>query len=170
MIWSERGMSLVEVLSVIVIMGLLVSIARPTYQEAVRRSREKQSMAHLADYYRGAKLVLIEFGYNPGNFHAVGFNAEGTLYHRIATSDTGERLPMPYPDDPNCVSTEPLPPGSSHDISHNWTEVDTNFLATPKPFVSGKKFKVYAYPSAGSDPSQIICIDESGSMQFGDCS
>ena len=178
---KEKGVSMVEVLVTVAILGLLAALVVPSYQETVRRSREKQAMAHLAGYYRGAKLIIAEFSYNPGNFHAVGFKAEGDIYHRIEARDNGLRLPEMYPDDCRCASTKPtletpcndpahLVHNQPHSASHSWTEVETNFLPGPRPpVITDKEFNVYALPSMGRNANEIMCIDESGDITMGDC-
>ena len=101
----EKGTTMVEVTVVVAILGFLASVAIPTYKQLTQNSRQKQAKAHLAMYYRGAKLMISELGYNPGNFPSIGFQPEETLHYRFMAAD-GEDTPINYPDEDSCVTTE----------------------------------------------------------------
>lgn len=173
---NEKGVTLIEVMVVAAIIGLLAGIVIPSYQSIVRQSREKQAIAHLTEYYLRAKILIAEFGYNPGNFMALGFKPDGRLYHRITAAD-GQDLPSQYPDptpsvltpDNECISTDPSNHGTpSHALT--WTEAYSAYplpTGAGSPYVGQKDFNVYAYP--GDRRARHLCIDEGGDVIVGNC-
>jgi len=75
---SIRGFTLIELMVVVAIIGILVGIAVPTYQDSVRKSRRGQAKADLAEVaqameryytvnntYVGANLAIIAMTQSP---------------------------------------------------------------------------------------------------------
>lgn len=106
---NNKGFSMIEVLTVVAIIGVLATTAIASYQNLVKNSRQKQAKAELAAYYRGTKLMIGELGYNPSNFPAVGFKPEGDLYYRFIAADhtsLSNNPPSVYPNEETCTTTE----------------------------------------------------------------
>lgn len=169
LITSQKGLSMIEILVVVTIIGLLASMGIPGYQELRRNSFQHSGMAQLAAYHRSAKIMMGEFGYNPGNFVGVGFRLEGEYYYRITAADnkngTVSDPPDYYPNDDACVATNDT---CSYFCSPPcWKEILTSSTYTsPKtPEVDDMSFKVYAF---SDDTNNYLCTDEAG-VYAGDC-
>ena len=172
LITNQKGMSMIEVLIVVVIVGLLATMGIPGYQQLKKNSYQQSGMAQLAAYHRSAKIMMGEFAYNPGNFVALGFRLEGDYYYRIIAED-GEDPPEYYPDQGSCISTESLsdcnqfcdPPDCS---DPPWREIltATSYKTSHKtPEVDDMAFKVYAF---SDDEENYLCTDTTG-VYAGDC-
>ena len=139
-ILNNRGATIIESMVIVAILGMLTSLAIPSYRELRKRSFQKQATAHLLSYHRSAKLMIAEFAFNPGNFEALGFRPEGDLYHRIVAADnTSSTLPDAYPNNDACISTNDLSDstgsggavtinGCNDDFSGWWNENKCNLL------------------------------------------
>lgn len=187
-ILNNKGVTIIESMVIVAILGMLVSIAIPSYRELRKRSFQKQATAHLVNYHRSAKLMIAEFGFNPGNFEALGFRPEGDLYHRIVAADnTSDTLPDAYPNNDNCFSTNDTQDTStivndcSDDFSTWWNETssnywDNNYTGGTKPAgtpsISGKEFFVYAYPPGDHNTnteSDYLCASHQKDVFVGNC-
>ncbi len=176
LILNQKGISMIEILIVVVIVGLLATMGIPGYQQLKRNSYQQSGMAQLAAYHRAAKIMIGEFAYNPGNFVAIGFKLEGDYYYRIKAAD-GEDPPDYYPNQGSCESTEvPTLPGGCSQFCEGsplecpWRELlssykDASPLPSPTISVDGMRFKAYAY---SNDEENYLCTDEAG-VYAGDC-
>ena len=170
LITNQKGMSMIEILIVVVIVGLLATMGIPGYQELKKNSYQQSGMAQLAAYHRSAKIMIGEFAYNPGNFVALGFKLEGDYYYRIIAED-GEDPPEYYPNQNTCISTESITdcnqlcdPGPPIDCP--WRELLSSYEDSHKPpEVNEMTFKVYAF---SNDEENYLCTDEAG-VYAGDC-
>ena len=172
LIANQKGISMIEILIVVVIVGILATMGIPGYQQLKKNSYQQSGMAQLAAYHRSAKIMMGEFAYNPGNFVAIGFKLEGDYYYRIVANHN-EDPPEYYPNQSTCFSTESYPAcnqlcdtlacseppwreiltASSYEDSHETPEVDD------------MSFKVYAF---SNDVDNYLCTDEAG-VYAGDC-
>ena len=175
LVLNQKGISMIEILIVVVIVGLLATMGIPGYQQLKKNSYQQSGMAQLAAYHRAAKIMIGEFAYNPGNFVAIGFKLEGDYYYRIKAAD-GEDPPAYYPDQPDCVSTEDntkcnqLCDLTVTPMECPWRELlssykDASPLPSPTISVDGMRFKAYAY---SNDEENYLCTDEAG-VYAGDC-
>jgi len=65
---KQRGFSMLELLVAVIIIGLLVTLAVPTYYRAVERSKCSQALSNL-DIIRKAQLIYYsEIGCNSSSF------------------------------------------------------------------------------------------------------
>ena len=165
LITSQKGISMIEILIVVVIVGILGTMGIPGYQELKRSSFQHSGMAQLAAYHRSAKIMMGEFGYNPGNFVALGFKLEGDYYYRIMAAHN-QAPPAYYPNDVFCIATDDT---CSYFCSPPcWRELltpSTYKTAHKTPVVNDMSFKVYAF---SDDPENYLCTDEAG-VYAGDC-
>ena len=177
---NQKGISMVEILIVVVIVGLLATMGIPGYLELKRNSYQQSGMAQLAAYHRAAKLMIGEFTYNPGNFVAIGFKLEGDYYYRIVAMD-GTDPPEYYPDQNTCISTERPALNKMKGCSvfcgnanskcssaddYPWRELLSSYDETPgTPDVKKMEFKVYGF---SDDSKNYLCTDHRG-VYVGDC-
>ena len=166
LVTNHNGFSIIEVMVVVTIIGLLAVISVPNYQEFKRNSHRQAATAHLASYHRSAKIMIGEFGYNPGNFVAIGFEPEGDYYYRIIAADNTEDPPAYYPNEDNCVSTHSTSSTCQQISPHLWQELLNNAEYKSKTAeVKGKRFKVYAVSDKADD---YLCTDQT-EVYIGDC-
>ena len=172
LIVNQKGLSMIEILIVVVIVGLLATMGIPGYQQLRKNSYQQSGMAQLAAYHRSAKIMMGEFAYNPGNFVAIGFKLEGDYYYRIVAAD-GDDPPDYYPNQNNCISTESETRCSQLCDAGDcpWREILNSYNQPPgkNPRVddakTGMTFEVYAF---SDDVENYLCTDEAG-VYAGDC-
>ena len=182
LIINQKGISMIEILIVVVIVGFLATMGIPGYLELKKNSYQQSGMAQLAAYHRSAKIMMGEFAYNPGNFAAIGFKLEGDYYYRIVADDH-TNPPDYYPNQDSCISTERpalnVIGGCSvlcGEANSKCSDVDNypwRELLTASSYKTGHKtpavndmtFKVYAF---SNDEQNYLCTDERG-VYAGDC-
>ena len=183
LIANQKGISMIEILIVVVIVGFLATMGIPGYLELKKNSYQQSGMAQLAAYHRSAKIMMGEFAYNSGNFAALGFKLEGDYYYRIMATHFKDP-PGYYPNQDTCISTE-RPALNVKDLcsvfcgesksmctdsdNYPWREILTaSSYQQPSgktPVVNDMAFKVYAF---SNDEENYLCTDQAG-VYAGDC-
>ncbi len=176
-VFNKKGFSIIEIMVVASILGLLSLMLMPSYQEFKKNGHRQAARVHLSTYQRSAKMMIGEFGYNPGNFVALGFQPEGNIYYRIIAADSNRNPPDYYPNNDCCFST-------GHDSNHThtnctgtndcvdcgagyrdaWQETLSNY-SNKTATVNGRSFKVYAVSDKSDD---FLCTNEAD-VFTGDC-
>ena len=95
---NEKGFSLMELMTVVVVIGILTTIAVPQYTKMRRKSFQSNGKANLTKIFAKQKFFITQWGYATTNFHQMGFYPEGDLWynigwkggHRTAKIDSGE--------------------------------------------------------------------------------
>ena len=172
MLFNKKGFSIIEIMVVASILGMLSLMLIPSYQEFKKNGHRQAARVHLSTYQRSAKMMIGEFGYNPGNFVALGFQPEGNIYYRIVAADSSRNPPDYYPNNDTCFSTEH---DSGHTINHSSCNCDTGYsdswretlsnYSNKTPTINGRSFKVYAVSDQSDD---FLCTNESD-VFTGDC-
>ena len=62
LIKKEEGFTLVELIVVVVIIGILSSIAVPSFQDATKKARQRGVAAQISTYIKGAQAFYTEYG------------------------------------------------------------------------------------------------------------
>lgn len=61
---NKKGFTLVEILAVVVIVGILSSLALPQYRRAVERARATEALSGLKNLYDSSERLAVDFGYD----------------------------------------------------------------------------------------------------------
>lgn len=61
---NKKGFTLVEILTVVLIIGVLSAIALPQYRKVVERARAAEAMAGLKTLYDSSERLAVDFGYD----------------------------------------------------------------------------------------------------------
>ena len=112
-IQNQKGFSLIELMIVVVVLGILASVAVPNYQRFQARSRQSSAKTLLSGYLTSQKATDAEYAYYAGNFVGAGFIPEGSLGFRLTAADNPDVLggPTTNPVDlfPGCDATSVVP-------------------------------------------------------------
>ncbi len=76
---NKKGFTLVEILTVVLIIGVLSAIALPQYRRVVERARAAEAMSSLKTLYDSSERLAADFGYDDYN----------SLYNNPPTNDIG---------------------------------------------------------------------------------
>ena len=93
---SSKGFSLVELMIVVAIIGILASIAVPTFNSFRAKSRQAEAKTLLSSLYTGQKAFFAEWSMYFGDFRDIGFTPEGQLRYRVTNGGGGPGLPLSY--------------------------------------------------------------------------
>ncbi|MCB0393299.1 MAG: type II secretion system protein, partial [Bdellovibrionales bacterium] len=132
---SESGFTLIEALMVTAIIGILAALAIPNYNRMQRRAWQKEGQALMSEYYRLAKVMTAEYGFDPGNFVGTGFNPEGPLNYNLRAAQPpspSDDVPSGYPTNTACLRLNA--PGSCSGFNYvpKWTT--SSNMCNPTPF------------------------------------
>ena len=72
----EKGFTLAEIMVVILIIGILVSIAVPVYRNVSGSSKEKADLANINSIERAIQVYLSQ---NPGKYSELTLAKDGTI-------------------------------------------------------------------------------------------
>src|SRR5258708_2998711 len=74
---GQRGFSLVELLIVVSIIGVLATVAVPTFRRMIQKSRKSEAKTNLGGIYTAEQAFLSEFGGFGNNVAGLGFEISG---------------------------------------------------------------------------------------------
>lgn len=90
---SKKGFSLVELLIVVVIIGVLVSLAVPQYNRFVAKARQSEAKASLSSLHTAMNGFFTEWNQYYGDFRAIGLSMVGDLRYDFGFISGGAGVP-----------------------------------------------------------------------------
>ena len=83
---NQDGFTLVELIVVVVIIGILSSIAIPSFQDSTKKARQSGVAAQISSYLKAAQSFYAEYGVLPRNAGDLGnyINVIECRYHLIS--------------------------------------------------------------------------------------
>ena len=86
---TQKGFSLVELMVVVAIIGILASIAIPSYQKFQRKARQSEAKTMLASLYTAEIAFMAEHALGSPNLLQVGFTPSGQVTYLVGFSEKG---------------------------------------------------------------------------------
>ena len=94
---QESGFTLLELMIVVSIIGVLSSVALPTFKRFQLRAKQSEAKTQLAAFYVAQAGFYQEWSTYFGDFRDIGYNPEGSLGYRVGFGSAGTvRLPSRY--------------------------------------------------------------------------
>ena len=85
---NNKGVSLVELMIVVSIIGILATIAIPNYQKHKNKARQGEAKVVLSNLYTAEKMFIAKYGYGATNFYQLGFHPKGNFYYNSGFNNT----------------------------------------------------------------------------------
>ncbi len=126
----QGGLTLVEIMVVVAIVGLMSSIAVPAYNEYVEKARNSQAIADVSTIMQAIDHFYLKNNQYPASLADVGFNATqdpwGGSYYYMRFSDSINGV-QGFRKDKNLK-----PVNSDYDLYSAGKDGDTKLPFTPK--------------------------------------
>lgn len=95
---NQTGFSLIELMIVVVIIGILSTIAVPQYQNFQKKAKQSEAKANLSGLYTTLKTFQAEWNQFYGDFRALGYDLAGNLQYNVGFSASHVNGPPNHPD------------------------------------------------------------------------
>ncbi len=76
---NQKGFSLIELMIVVVIIGILSTIAVPQYQNFQKKAKQSEAKTNLSSLFTTMKTFQAEWNQYYGDFRALGYDQSGTI-------------------------------------------------------------------------------------------
>lgn len=94
---NQSGFSLIELMIVVVIIGILSTIAVPQYQNFQKKAKQSEAKSNLSGLYMSEKTFQAEWNQYYADFRALGFELTGNLTYDIGFSNGAAVGPATHP-------------------------------------------------------------------------
>lgn len=95
---NETGFSLIELMIVVVIIGILSTVAVPQYQNFQKKARQGEAKANLSGIFTTMKTFQAEWNAYYGDFRALGYDQTGQLGYNVGFTASHANGPANHPD------------------------------------------------------------------------
>lgn len=158
---KEKGVSLIELMVVIAIIGILTTIAVPSYKGYQEKAQQKEAETLLSSYFIAAQAARIEHGFFAGDFEAIGFNPIGELNYRVRSGNGTDPKNGHFKDE--CITTKIVPSdGNCRNAWVLWEEAPQGSAkiigpidSSSAPVITDSTFETYAARKLSLGNSQI---------------
>ena len=139
---DESGFTLVELIVVVMMIGILSSIAVPQFMTAADKAKQKEATGIVAAFIKAATAYQTEYGGLPENAEAI---EEYAKFQKCNADDAG---PV---GGPACKGTTPVPlEADDDDFISSSGHYRIQFRREPDEPGEGQQFQVLANPNGGA--------------------
>lgn len=150
---QSKGFTMVELLTVVLIIGLLASVALPQYRRSVYRAEMMEGMSHGKTIYDSALRYKSVNGDAPTDFSQLDVGFAGTNINGSSFTDGAFTYTL-----------------NSTNVNIRNTKADYYLQMTfPTVSTSGVSAPIYCCPISGSSTGQWVCKSASGGVISGSC-
>jgi prepilin-type N-terminal cleavage/methylation domain-containing protein len=130
---NTKGFTLIELMIVIAILGILMAIAIPAYNDYLARARASEAIYAAAPYKLGVSEYYISNGTWPGNLGDIGVTFASTTYVQTIAS-TGNGVFTLTAQNTRCPNSEPVftfTPSAATNRNVSWLCTSSNDACSP---------------------------------------
>jgi len=131
---TNKGFTLIELMIVIAILGILMAIAIPAYNDYLARARASEAVYAAAPYKLGASEYYISNGTWPANLTGVGVTFAQTTYVSAVTYAANAGTFTVASRNTKCTGTSPsftFAPTVATNNNVSWTCTSDNAVCAP---------------------------------------
>lgn len=159
---KSKGMSLVEIMVVVSIIGILAFVAVPQFQRYQARARRAEGVNMLTGFYTAAITARAEFNRFPGNMVQTGWAPEGRINYRFHNNNNPNMPASTRTFDFACQGTAHpcnCAAGGSRPCPNfkTWTE---NMVPTTGDRIGATTVNPFHTSACGSLPSTTVSGDD----------
>ena len=147
---NQRGFTLVELIVVVVIIGILSSIAIPSFQNASEKAKQKEAASLVASYAKAAQAYYTEYStlaISP--FQLSEYVSIQRCRHN------GGNAPQQCKSDRNAIQRE-----NTNRRNHTWRSPSGNYRIFMRQ-MNANRVNWLAYPHSNSGLGVVGCYDSS---------
>lgn len=150
---KSRGFTMVELLTVVLIIGLLASVALPQYRRSVYRAEMMEGMSHGKTIYDSALRYKSVNGEAPTNFNQLDVGFAGTNINGSSFTDGAFTYIL------NATNVYIRNDKAGYDLQMYFPTVSDSGVSAP----------LYCCPIAASATGQWVCKSASGGVEANGC-
>ena len=131
---NTKGFTLIELMIVIAILGILMAIAIPAYNDYLARARASEAIYAAAPYKLGVSEYYISNGTWPGGFADIGVTFASTTYVSSATAAANTGVFTITAQATRCPGAEPVftfTPTAATNSNVSWLCTSSNDACSP---------------------------------------